>query len=175
MARLRQQHPQNYVNSGNIHTDFENLIRYINSAELGNKTISELFAILFDEEGVFRGPIQMRLDSQTGIQYRVGQYNGEEDGWATIADIGDLRGPAGASVGNVEGPFFFNRQDIEIGGPIDTVTISAPGSGYTAAPTLTFSAPNDPNGVQATAIVTLGGTAGDEVTGVVITLSLIHI
>jgi hypothetical protein len=169
MARLRQQHPQNYVNSGNIHTDFENLIRYINSAELGNKTVSELFAILFDEEGVFRGPIQMRLDSQTGIQYRVGQYNGEEDGWATIADIGDLRGPAGASVGNVEGPFFFNRQDIEIGGPIDTVTISAPGSGYTAAPTLTFSAPNDPNGVQATATVTLGGTNGDEVTAVTIT------
>ena len=52
MARLRQQHPQNYVNSGNIHTDFENLIRYINSAELGNKTIGELFGILFNEEGV---------------------------------------------------------------------------------------------------------------------------
>ena len=51
MARLRQQHPQNYVNSGNIHTDFENLIRYINSAELGNKTIGELFGILFNEEG----------------------------------------------------------------------------------------------------------------------------
>ena len=72
MARLRQQHPQNYVNSGNIHTDFENLIRYINSAELGNKTIGELFGILFNEEGVFRGPIQMRQDVNTGIQYRVG-------------------------------------------------------------------------------------------------------
>ena len=34
MARLRQQHPQNYVNSGNIHTDFENLFRYINSQNL---------------------------------------------------------------------------------------------------------------------------------------------
>jgi len=39
MARLRQQHPQNYVSSGNIHTDFENVIRYINSAELGDKTV----------------------------------------------------------------------------------------------------------------------------------------
>ena len=113
MARLRQQHPQNYVNSGNIHTDFENLIRYINSAELGNKTIGELFAILFNEEGVFRGPIQMRQDVNTGIQYRVGQYSDYESGWITIANIADLRGAAGSSVGNVEGPFFFNRQDFE--------------------------------------------------------------
>ena len=115
MARLRQQHPQNYVNSGNIHTDFENLIRYINSAELGNKTIGELFSILFNEEGVFRGPIQMRQDVNTGIQYRVGQYSDDESGWITIANIADLRGTAGSSVGNVEGPFFFNRQDFEIG------------------------------------------------------------
>lgn len=169
MARLRQQHPQNYVNSGNIHTDFENLIRYINSAELGNKTISELFGILFNEEGVFRGPVQMRLDALVGIQYRIGQYNGEEEGWATIADIGDLRGPAGASVGNVEGPFFFNRQDIEIGAPIASVTVTAPGSAYTAAPTVTFSAPNDPAGTQATGTATLGGTLGDEVVAVTIT------
>ena len=42
MARLRQQHPQNYVSSGNIHTDFENIIRYLNTAEFGDKTIAEL-------------------------------------------------------------------------------------------------------------------------------------
>ena len=75
MARLRQQHPQNYVNSGNIHTDFENVIRYINSAELGDKTVSELLRVLFDEEGVFQGPIQMRVDTEEGLQYRVGQYD----------------------------------------------------------------------------------------------------
>ena len=48
MARLRQQHPQNYVSSGNIHTDFENIIRYINAAEFGDKTIGELLAVLFN-------------------------------------------------------------------------------------------------------------------------------
>jgi hypothetical protein len=169
MARLRQQHPQNYVNSGNIHTDFENLIRYVNSAELGNKTIGELFGILFNEEGVFRGPVQMRLDAQSGIQYRIGQYNSEEEGWATIATLASLRGPAGASVGNVEGPFFFNRQDIEIGGPVASVTVSAPGSAYTAAPTVTFSSPDDPNGVVAAGTATLGGTNGDEVVSVSVT------
>ena len=169
MARLRQQHPQNYVNSGNIHTDFENLIRYVNSAELGNKTIGELFGILFNEEGVFRGPVAMRLDAQTGIQYRIGMYNSEEEGWQTIATLASLRGPAGASVGNVEGPFFFNRQTIEIGGPVDTVTVTAPGSAYTAAPTVTFSSPDDASGTLATGTATLGGTNGDEVVSVTVT------
>ena len=165
MARLRQQHPQNYVNSGNIHTDFENLIRYINSAELGNKTIGELFAILFNEEGVFRGPIQMRQDVNTGIQYRVGQYSDDESGWITIANIADLRGAAGSSVGNVEGPFFFNRQDFEIGSSVATITVSAGGSGYTSVPTVTIANPNDTtNGTQATATATLTGGAVSAIT-----------
>ena len=68
MARLRQQHPQNYVNSGNIHTDFENVIRYLNTAELGDKTLSELMATLFNEEGVFDGPVQMRSIPSWSIQ-----------------------------------------------------------------------------------------------------------
>ena len=165
MARLRQQHPQNYVNSGNIHTDFENLIRYINSAELGNKTIGELFGILFNEEGVFRGPIQMRQDVNTGIQYRVGQYADDESGWITIANIADLRGSAGASVGNVEGPFFFNRQDFEIGSSLTAITVGAGGSGYTAAPSVTIGPPNDTtNGVQAAATATISGGAVTAIT-----------
>ncbi len=165
MARLRQQPPQNYVNSGNIHTDFENLIRYINSAELGNKTIGELFGILFNEEGVFRGPIQMRQDVNTGIQYRVGQYADDESGWITIANIADLRGSAGASVGNVEGPFFFNRQDFEIGSSVTAITVGAGGSGYTAAPSVTIGPPNDTtNGVQAAATATISGGAVTAIT-----------
>ena len=169
MARLRQQHPQNYVNSGNIHTDFENVIRYINSAELGDKTVSELLRVLFDEEGVFQGPIQMRVDTEDGLQYRVGQYDNDSEGWNSLVDIASLRGPAGQSVGNVEGPFFFNRKDTIIGSTVTAVTVSAGGSGYTAAPTVTLSAPNDANGVQATATATIGGTNGDEVTSVTIT------
>lgn len=155
MARLRQQHPQNYVNSGNIHTDFENVIRYVNSAELGDKTLGELLGVLFNEEGVFRGPIEMRIDANSGIQYRVGQYTSAEDGWITIADITTFRGTAGASVGNVEGPFFFNRQDLVIGGPVASIAVSAGGSGYTAAPTVTIAAPNDSAGTTATATATI--------------------
>ena len=169
MARLRQQHPQNYVNSGNIHTDFENVIRYINSAELGDKTVSELLRVLFDEEGVFQGPIQMRVDTEEGLQYRVGQYTSDSEGWESLVTLASLRGPAGQSVGNVEGPFFFNRKDFIIGSTVTGITVDTGGSGYTAAPTVTLSAPNEPTGVQATATATIGGTNGDEVTSITIT------
>ena len=167
MARLRQQHPQNYVNSGNIHTDFENVIRYVNSAELGDKTIAELMGILFNEEGVFRGPIEMRIDANSGIQYRVGQYTSAEDGWITIADITTFRGTAGASVGNVEGPFFFNRQDVVIGGPVASITVAAGGTGYTTAPTVTIAAPTDTSGTTATGTATID--ANGVVTGITVT------
>ena len=67
MARLRQQNPQNYVASGNINAEFENVIRYLNSAELGEKTLGELLKVLFTEDGVWQGPIEFRNDSSAGI------------------------------------------------------------------------------------------------------------
>ena len=48
MTRLRQQYPQNYGSSGNINTEVENITRYLNSAELGDKTVGELLGTLFD-------------------------------------------------------------------------------------------------------------------------------
>lgn len=156
MARLRQQHPQNYVNSGNIHTDFENVIRYINSAELGDKTVSELLRILFDEEGVFRGPIQMRVDTEEGLQYRVGQYASDSEGWSSLVDIGELRGPSGSNAGVIEGPFFYARTDKEITTGIASLTVTSGGTLYATAPTVTFSQPDDTtNGVAPTATATI--------------------
>lgn len=164
MARLRQQHPQNYVNSGNIHTDFENVIRYINTAELGDKTLSELLATIFNEQGVFDGPISMRLDGSLGLQYRVGQYSDAETGWSTIATSASIRGTAGASVGNVEGPFFFDRRDMLVGGAISAITVTGAGSGYSTAPTVTISAPQETTGTTATATATISGGAVNAIT-----------
>jgi len=112
MARLRQQHPQNYISSGNINTEFESVIRYLNAAEIGNKTIAELLKILFDENGEFAGPVELRLDAANGLQYRVGTYDTEDKGWITIASLAEIRGPAGQNLGAIEGPLFFNRRDI---------------------------------------------------------------
>jgi hypothetical protein len=42
-------------------------------------------------------------------------------------------------------------------GSVTTITLTAGGTGYTSAPTVTISAPNIPEGIQATASVTLSG------------------
>jgi len=165
MARLRQQHPQNYVSSGNIHTDFENVIRYLNAAELGDKTVGELLGVLFNESGVFKGPIEMRVDTTNGLEYRVGTYSGADDGWTTLVAITSLRGPSGSNVGTVEGPFFFNRQDLEIAtGVATTFSITSAGTGYTSAPTITFSSPQATGGTIATASATVGTDSSDTAT-----------
>jgi len=165
MARLRQQHPQNYVSSGNIHTDFENVIRYLNAAELGDKTVGELLGVLFDESGVFRGPVEMRVDSVNGLEYRVGTYAAADTGWETLVNLTALRGPSGSNVGTVEGPFFFNRLDIEIATGVGTTfTITEAGSGYTSAPTVTFSSPQASNGTIAAATTTIGTDDTDTAT-----------
>ena len=111
MARLRQQNPQNYVASGNINAEFENVIRYLNSAELGEKTLGELLKVLFSEDGVFQGPIEFRNDSSAGIQYRVGSYTDTSTGWTTLATLDSLRGAAGSDLGTVGAPIIHTRQD----------------------------------------------------------------
>jgi len=114
MARIRQQHPQNYTSTGNINTEFENLLRYLNSAELGNKSLAELLTSIFSEDGEFDGAVELRVDAASGLQYRVGTFTDEEDGWQNIATIDSLRGRAGLDVGTIEAPLFFNRQDIAL-------------------------------------------------------------
>ena len=40
MARLKVLYPGNHTSSGNIGADVENIVRYINSSELGDQTPS---------------------------------------------------------------------------------------------------------------------------------------
>ncbi len=112
MARLRQQYSQNYGSSSNINTEFENLVRYLNAAELGEKTLGELLATLFDSSGVWQGPIEMRKDSSLGIQYRIGSYSDTTTGWVTLASMDDLRGAAGSTAGTIGAPILYSRQDV---------------------------------------------------------------
>lgn len=111
MARLRQLFPQNYGSSTQINTEFESLIRYVNAAELGNKTLSELLRQLFNEDGVFDGPVEMRRDTSEGIQYRIGEYQDPEAGWQTLAGLDELRGEPGSIAGEIGAPIFHQRAD----------------------------------------------------------------
>lgn len=113
MARLRQLFPQNYGSSVMINTEFENVMRYLNAAELGNKTISELLRQLFDEQGIFNGPVEMRRDPNAGIQFRVGEYEDPDAGWRTLAAIEELRGEPGQMAGEIGAPIFHQRADYQ--------------------------------------------------------------
>jgi|GEM_PF-1216754 len=111
MGRLRQLYPQNYGSSSNIHTEIESLVRYLNSAELGNKTVGELLAQIFDIDGNFAGPIEFRKDSEGGIEYRIGTFLEEDDGWLPLLALDDVRGEPGANVGEIGAPLLYGRQD----------------------------------------------------------------
>ncbi len=112
MSRLRQINSQNYNNSGAINDEFESLVRYINSAEVGNKTVAELMDILFDDEGVFDANVELRLDTTEGLQYRTGAYTSPETGWKTIAAIDDVRGNSGVDYGSIGQPVFNDRYEF---------------------------------------------------------------
>lgn len=51
----------------------------------------------------------------------------------------------------------FNGTNLVRVGSVGTITITSGGSGYSAAPTVTISAPNETGGVQATATATISG------------------
>lgn len=113
MARLRQQYPGNYTSSSNISTEFENIVRYIVSAERGNRTLGEMLAQLFDDEGDVDAPIELRLDAAFGLQYRVGIFTSSqaEEGWTTVVPLDEIRGAPGSDVGLVPVPILHSRAD----------------------------------------------------------------
>lgn len=111
MARLRQLNPGNYRSADRIGAEFENIVRYVNAAEIGDKTVGELLDQLFDSSGLWDGPVELRLDTVAGLQYRVGSYDSASDGWTTLASIDSIRGPSGEDVGTIGSPVISGRQD----------------------------------------------------------------
>ncbi len=109
MSRLRQYFANRYSSSEATNSEFENIVRYINSAELGNNTLAELLEKIFDDAGDVDLSLSMRYDAATGIEYKLGES--EDDPWNLVVDADDIRGAAGINVGTVESPIMFNRVD----------------------------------------------------------------
>lgn len=107
--RLRQYLANRYTSSESINAEFENVIRYLNAAELGNLTLSELLLKIFDEDGGVVFGVSFRYNPATGIEVKT---DPDSDEWQLLVTVDDIRGPAGESVGSIEGPLFFNRQDV---------------------------------------------------------------
>ena len=127
MARLKVLYPGNHTSSGNIGADIENIVRYLNSSELGDQTIAELLRKLFDTDGILQAPVELRKDNIEGLQYRVGEYTEAEIGWKQLATVDQIRGAAGSDVGTIGAPLFSARFDV--------VVNEADGDGNIAYPT----------------------------------------
>ena len=114
MARLKVLYPGNHTSSGNIGADIENIVRYLNSSELGDQTIAELLKKLFDTDGILKAPVELRKDNIEGLQYRVGEYTEAEIGWKQLATVDQIRGAAGSDVGTIGAPLFSARFDVVV-------------------------------------------------------------
>lgn len=126
MARLKVLYPGNHTSSGNIGADIENIVRYLNSAELGDYTVAELLKVLYDNEGVLKAPVQIRNDTINGLQYRVGTYAEAEEGWKQLATAAEIRGNSGSDVGTIGAPLFSARIDVLINEADDNGDIAYP-------------------------------------------------
>lgn len=118
MAGIRQTAAFEYASSDKVQTEFENVIRYLQQAEVGSKTLGEIIEGLTDDDGNLNADISFRVDSAAGLQFKAG----ETGDWTTIAPLSDIRGEAGQNVGDIGAPIFNGRQDYIIGTTIDPTT-----------------------------------------------------
>lgn len=110
MARIRQLYPSRYSSTEATSAEFENIIRYLRSGEIGNRTIAELLRQLFNSEGNLDVGLEIRFDADEGLQYRLG---GDDQEWLTIVEPEVLRGEAGEYVGEIGDALMFNRADYQ--------------------------------------------------------------
>lgn len=129
MPRLRQYYANRYSSSEATNAELENIIRYLNTAELGNKTIAELLAKLFNDAGDLELGLEMRFNPATGIEYMTDE---DADNWQLLVSADAIRGAAGVNVGTIEAPLFSNRVDITVVGvPRTTFSYTASASSAT--------------------------------------------
>lgn len=117
MARIKQLYPSRYASTEATSAEFENIIRYLRSGELGNRTIAELLRQLFNSEGNLDIGLELRFDPAEGLQYRLG---GEDQEWIDIIEPEKLRGDSGEYVGEIGDALMFNRADY-VGDGVSTV------------------------------------------------------
>ena len=133
--------------SGNAAVTFGNTVNHLTSVNLTGKDYLLAFeddgrAEYFDLTNSLKGNVAVAgTFSSSGVQ--VGQWKDER---ALILD------PS-------KGYYTWNGTNLVSVGSIGEVAVTNGGTGYTAVPTVTISAPNDANGVQALANATISGGA----------------
>jgi hypothetical protein len=146
------------LTGANVAVSFSNTVTYFASA---NINLSD-YIVAFEANG--------------GAEY----FNLTSNTFGTIASAGKF---SGANVSTSQwknerlliadpqkGLFTWDGNNVVSVGSVGQIALSNVGSGYTSAPSVTISAPNDSNGVQATAIASLTSTtSASTISSIVIT------
>jgi len=142
--------------SGNTAVSFANTVTSFVSANIG---LSD-YMVAFEDNGRAE---YFRIDTATKANVAVtGTFS---NSGVTVAQYKNER----IIIGDPnKGLFSWDGNSVVSIGSVGIIGITNPGSGYVSAPSVTISAPNDANGVQATAVSTIttgaGGLSGINVT-----------
>jgi hypothetical protein len=134
--------------SGNAAVSFANTVTYLTSANINIKDYILAFenngrAEYFDLTTASKGNVAVAgTFSNSGVS--IAQYKNER------VMIGDPD----------KGLFTWDGNSVVSLGSVGLIGITNPGSGYTTAPNVIISAPNESNGIQATAVATITTGAG---------------
>lgn len=136
------------VDSGNVAVSFANTTTHITSANIN----LDDYILVFDDAGG-----SQYFDLTTDVKGNVAPVNTFSGGDINTAQykneyviIGDP----------TNGLYTWNGTSLVSGNSVGFIGITNPGSGYTQAPVVTISAPNEANGIQALAEATISVTAG---------------
>ena len=143
--------------SGNTAVSFANTVTYLTSSNLG---LSD-YILAFEDNGRAQ---YFKIDSATKGNVAVaGTFSNTGVTTAQYKNERVIIGDPTKGLSSWDGTNVVNI------GSVGIIGITNPGSGYVSAPSVTISAPNDANGVQATAVCTIttgaGGLASINVTG----------
>ncbi|NBS70061.1 hypothetical protein EBT31_14290, partial [bacterium] len=139
--------PSNVTSGGNAVT-FANTVSTFSSVNINNTD----YILSFEEDGRAE-----YVDLATGTKGNVATAGTFSGNGVRVRQWKDER----AIISDPDkGYFTWNGTDLIKVGSISTIGITNPGSGYTTVPQVTISAPNQTNGVQATAVASISNAAG---------------
>jgi len=135
------------VDSGNAAVTFASNVTNLFSCSISNKD----YILAFEADG--RCEFFNITDSAKGNVATTGTFS------AAGVEVGQWKDERALILDPANGYYTWDGTNLVFVGSVGSIAVIAGGSGYTAIPTVTISAPNNANGVQALASATISGGA----------------
>jgi hypothetical protein len=138
--------------AGNTAVTFSNTVSGLFSCSINNKD----YVLAFQADG--RCEYFNVTDAAKGTVASAGTFS------AAGVEVGQWKDERALILDPANGYYTWDGTNLVFVGSVGSIAVIAGGSGYTAIPTVTISAPNNANGVQALAAATISGGAVTTIT-----------